>query len=168
MEKVVLCQCQEYNLDLLKEKINYMIDQLGGIDSFITKDAKVFIKLNCVGPFDPSMGITTHPIFVQAVIQIVKERTKNIIVGDNPATKDLIYTLKKCNLYDILIEEGVQIFDGKKLTIITNPKPVYYSKFEVSEEMIDVDILINLPKLKTHSLTYMTIAQKIFLDLSMA
>lgn len=160
MEKVVLCQCQDYNLELLKEKINQMIDQLGGIESFIDKDAKVFIKLNCVGPFDPSMGITTHPIFVQAVIQIVKERTKNIIVGDNPATKDLIYTLKKCGIYDILIDEEVQIFDGKKLTIITNPNPVYYSKFEVSEEMIDVDILINLPKLKTHSLTYMTVAQK--------
>jgi uncharacterized protein (DUF362 family) len=103
MSKVAISKCDEYNLELLKEKISFLLSQLGGIDSFIRKDDKVFIKLNCVGPFDPNMGITTHPVFVQAVIQLIKKITTNIIVGDNPATKDIIFTLKNCGLYDVLL-----------------------------------------------------------------
>jgi len=160
MSKVAISKCDNYNLDTLKEKINQSLDLIGGIDAFIKKDDKVFIKLNCVGPFNPSMGITTHPMFVKAIIQIVKSKTNNITVGDNPATKDIIYTLKKCGIYDVILAEKVNIIDGKKLIEITNSKPKIFNTFQVSKDMVDVDVLINLPKLKTHALTYMTVAQK--------
>ena len=162
MSKVVLKKCNEYSLDLIKEKIRDSLDLLGGIDYLIKKDEKVFIKCNCVGPFDKKMGITTHPIFVQAVIQLVKEKTNNIIIGDNPATRDITYTLKKTGIYDVIQEENIKIFNGKELVKITNSNPKIYSDFEVSKEMMEVDVLINLPKLKTHTLAYMTVAQKNF------
>jgi uncharacterized protein (DUF362 family)/Pyruvate/2-oxoacid:ferredoxin oxidoreductase delta subunit len=160
MTKVAIEKCDSYDLDLVTSKINKMLDNLGGIESIIKKDAKVFIKLNCVGPNPPELGITTHPIFTKAVISIVKKQTNNIIIGDNPATKDITFTLKKCGLYDVIMEENLKIIDGRKQVLITNPNYKLFSSFEVSSEMIDVDVLINLPKLKTHSLTYMTVAQK--------
>lgn len=162
MSKVVLKKCNEYSLNLIKEKIKESLDLLGGIDDLIKRDDKVFIKCNCVGPFDKNMGITTHPIFVKAVIQLIKEKTNNIIIGDNPATRDITYTLKKTGIYDVIQEEGIKIFNGKELVKITNSNPKIYSDFEVSKEMMDVDVLINLPKLKTHTLAYMTVAQKNF------
>ncbi len=165
MSKVVLKKCEEYSLDLIKNKINESLSLLGGIDSLIKKDAKVFIKCNCVGPFDKSLGITTHPIFLQAVIQLVKTRTNNITIGDNPATRDLTYTLKKNGIYDIIMEEGLEIVNNKTLLTIQNHHAKIYNEFEVSKEMIDVDVLINLPKLKTHSLAYMTVAEKNFFGL---
>lgn len=160
MTKVAVTKCDDYNLDILKKKITYCLDLIGGLDYLIKKDSNVFIKLNCVGPFEPNLGITTHPVFIQAVIQLVKQRTNNILIGDNPATKDIIYTLKKCGIYDIIIEEGIEIFDGKISTVIENPTYNNYSKFEVSKQIVDADCLINLPKLKTHALMYMTVAQK--------
>jgi uncharacterized protein (DUF362 family)/Pyruvate/2-oxoacid:ferredoxin oxidoreductase delta subunit len=160
MTKVALTRCKEYQLEDIENKIRESLEHLGGISKFVEKDAKVFIKLNCVGAFPPEMAITTHPVFLEAVIRIVKERTDNIIIGDNPATKDLIYTLKKCGLYDCIIKYQCQIFNGKQLTTINNSQPKLFSSFEVSKEMFDVDVMINLPKLKTHSLTYMTVAQK--------
>ena len=160
MSKVVLTKCENYNFDIVLDRVKYVLDQLGGINNLIKENQKVFIKLNCVGPFDPSMGITTHPEFVRAVIRLVKQRTPNILIGDNPATKDIIYTLKKCGLYNIIQEEGITVFNGQVSAFIENPTSNNYSKFEVSKEIIDADVLINLPKLKTHSLTYVTCAQK--------
>lgn len=165
MSKVIIKKCNEYDLTIVKEKISESLNKLGGLENLIEKDAKVFVKCNCVGPFDKDSGITTHPIIAKAVLQLIKERTKNIIIGDNPATRDITYTLKKNGLYDIITEENVKIVNGKIITKITNPSAKIYSEFEVSEEMVNADVLINLPKLKTHSLAYMTCAEKNFFGL---
>lgn len=157
---VVLKKCDDYNLEIVKEKISDSFELLGGLNNLIKPNSKVFIKCNCVGPFEPNQAITTHPIFVQAVIQLVKTVTNNIVIGDNPATRDIVFTLKKNGLYDIIQEENIKILNGKDLIKITNPTYKVYSEFEVSKDMIENDVFINLPKLKTHSLAYITCAEK--------
>ncbi|MDD3107504.1 MAG: DUF362 domain-containing protein, partial [Bacilli bacterium] len=153
MTKVAIAKCHQYELESVKQKIKESLDLLGGIDHFIPLDSKVFIKINGLGPFLPSMGITTHPVFVQAVIQLVKTRTHHIIIGDNPATKEIHHVMKKNGVYDVVMQEEIPIFNGKNLVTIQNNNAKIYQYFEVSQEMLDVDVLINLPKLKTHSLT---------------
>ena len=157
--KVALLSCHEYNLELVKEKIISSLSLIDCLDVIKPTD-KVFIKLNCLGPFDQEAAITTHPVFVQAVIQIVKKYTNNIIIGDNPATKSLIPTMKKNGTYDVIMEEKVKIVDGRESIVINNTNYKLFNSFEVSKEMIEVDVMINLPKLKTHALAYMTCAQK--------
>lgn len=157
--KVALLHCQEYELETLKVKIKEALNLIDAFDQIPT-NSKVFIKLNCVGPFHYNQAITTHPLFVQAVIQLVKEKTNNIFIGDNPATKNLIYTLKKNGIYDVIVNENVKIVNNEIFTTISNPDGKIYHEFEVSKEMIDVDVMINLPKLKTHALMYLTCAQK--------
>ena len=159
---VSLIKCDTYEQDILYNKINEAVELIGGFENLIKMDDKVFIKLNCVGPFDKDKGITTHPEFVRSVIKHVKKYTNNIIVGDNPAVRDQIFTLKKCGIYNVLIEENVNILNQTKLITISNTVHKMYSEFEVSEDMITCDVLINLPKLKTHSLAYMTVAEKNF------
>lgn len=156
---VAVYKCDTYDLNILKPIIK---EALLKIDEYknIKENSRVFIKLNCLGAFNQDLGITTHPSFVQAVIQIVKEKTSNIIVGDNPATKDLIYSLKKNGIYDVLQSENVEIINGKEEVTISSNNYKIYQSFNVSKEMIDVDLMINLPKLKTHALAYITCAQK--------
>ncbi len=162
MCKVSLVKCDTYEQSIVHQKIFEAVNLIGGFDALINKDSKVFIKLNCVGPFDKDKAITTHPEIVRSVIRYVKQYTNNIIVGDNPAVRDQIFTLKKCGIYNVLVEENVQILNQSLETIITNDEYKMYSEFTVSKEMVDADILINLPKLKTHSLAYMTVAEKNF------
>lgn len=162
MSKVSLIKCDTYEQEILYQKVNDAVELIGGFNNLIPNNSKVFIKLNCVGPFDKDRGITTHPEFVRSVIRHIKKYTNNIIVGDNPAVRDQVFTLKKCGIYNILLEENVNILDQTKLTTISNTDHKMYSEFEVSEEMVTCDVLINLPKLKTHSLAYMTVAEKNF------
>lgn len=165
MSIVSLLKCENYDIENVQSCINKSFELLGGIEKFIKKDAKVFIKLNCVGPFSEDMGITTHPSIVEAVVKEVLKVTKNIIIGDNPATKDITLTLKKNGIYKVIEKYNLQIINGKDFTIIHNSNAQVYSNFEVSKEMIDCDTLINLAKLKTHTLTYMTGAQKNYFGL---
>lgn len=165
MSKVSLVRCTEYEINDVYEKVKYALSLLDNLDNLIKQDDKVFIKLNCVGPFAKEAGITTHPVLVEAVIKIVLTKTKNIIIGDNPATKDITYVLKKNGLYDVIQKYNLQIINGRDTMIIKNPKSHMYADFEVAREMIECDVLVNLPKLKTHTLTYMTCAQKNFFGL---
>ena len=158
--KVIVKRCEEYNLDIIKQKISESLDALGGINSLIKPNDRVFIKCNCLGPFSPEQAITTHPIFLKAVIELVKEITPDITVGDNPAVKDLVFTMKKNGIYQVIQDEGVKILNNKDLVTIKNPSYKVYNEFEVSKGMVDTDVFINLPKLKTHSLAYITCAQK--------
>lgn len=161
---VILKKCESYDFILVKEKVNEIFLESNLLDK-INEKTNVFVKLNLVGPFDPSLGITTHPIVVKAVLDILSTKTKNIIIGDNPATRDQIATLKKCGIYEIIKEYDCKILEPTIFTKITNSNPIIYSEFEVSKQMIDADVLINLPKLKTHTLAYMTVAEKNFFGL---
>lgn len=165
MSTVILKKCTTYDDTVIQKEIDDIFSLLGGIDNLIKENDKVFIKLNCLGPFAPEKGITTHPAILRAVIKKVKEKTNNIIVGDNPAIRDIIYTMKKCSLYDVCVEENVSFFNPKNEVIITNSNPSTYKEFLVSKDMVEADVLINLPKLKTHSLAYMTCAEKNFFGL---
>ncbi|MFA6843356.1 MAG: DUF362 domain-containing protein, partial [Bacilli bacterium] len=81
------------------------------------------------------------------------------------AIKDMVLTLKKCGLYNVIIQEGCSILNNCEFEIITNSHYKIYSEFEVSANMVNVDMIVNLPKIKTHSLAYMTVAQKNFFGL---
>lgn len=163
MTQVAIKKCNEYNLDLIYENITKSIDLINITNKpLIKENDKVFIKLNLVGPFEKEKGITTHPVFLKAVIKYVKKYTNNITVGDNPAVRDQIFTMKKTGIYDVIEEEKVKILDQKNIKTITYSNYKVYNKFDITSEMVDCDVLINLPKLKTHSLAYMTCAQKNF------
>ena len=162
MSIVEIRKCEEYDILKISEIISpYIASNFNNISS----ESNVFIKLNLVGPFEKEKGITTHPVILEAVIKEVKKYTSNIIVGDNPAVKDQIVVIKKTGIYDVIERENVKVLNPKLLKVITNPNPKIYSQFEVTKEMVECDILINLPKLKTHTLAYMTCAEKNFFGL---
>lgn len=160
-----VCLVRAENYDNIEYDIKKAVDLLGGIDSFVKKDSKVFIKLNCVAPSTKDTGIITRPDVLEAVIKLVKTRTDDITIGDNPAVKDISFVLKKNGCFDLIEKYNLKLLNGKNQVIIENPNPHIYSKFDVSKDFISCDALINLPKLKTHTLTYMTCAEKNFFGL---
>lgn len=162
---VSLLRCESYDLDLVTNKLNELIDLLGGIKKYVKKDSKVFLKLNCVGPFAPEMGITTHPIVVEAMIKLIKTQTDNITIGDNPAVREITFTLKKNGIYPLIDKYNLKVLNPKDICIINNSNFKKYSSFEVTSDMVNCDTLINLAKMKTHTLTYMTGAQKNYFGL---
>ena len=158
--QVVLARCDDYDIDLIYDLVKKSINTLKPISEFINKDTTVFIKLNCVSGFTPETGITTHPVFVEGVVKLIKEYTDNIIIGDNPASHSITSVLKKNGVMEIVKKYDLKVINGEDKINITSDNYKIYSTFEVSREILDSDVIINLPKLKTHTLTYMTCAEK--------
>ncbi|MFO7964629.1 MAG: DUF362 domain-containing protein [Desulfobacterales bacterium] len=159
MSNVALLQCMEYNPDLIKEKILDGFDRIGfDPDSFRHK--KVVLKPNLLTNAAPEKAVTTHPAFFHAAVRIVKENGGIPILAENPATKPLTKVAHAVGYTAITEAEDVHIADVSKVSAVFVESPQKFRRFDISDIFRRADIILNLPKLKTHSLTYLTGAVK--------
>ena len=155
MIKISLLTCPDYgNANIaVKEAVNL----LGGIASFVKPGEKILIKPNLLSAKEPDKAVTTHPEIVRAAIQLVKKAGATPIVGDSPggAYKDMdIKKLWEITGMSVVCEkEGAELISfeaaGSKEIDINDEN---IKKVHISNAVLDCDGIINLPKLKTHSL----------------
>ncbi len=157
---VVIKKCTSYELESVKTAINQGFVLLGGLDKFVKKNEKVLLKVNCLFCAEPEKAVTTHPVFLKAVIQILKTQTSNIFVGDSPGFGSFLAGAKKTGYAQVAEEEGITLVEFKEEEEIRYDGALNYKKFKVDSIINKVDKIINLPKLKTHGLMYMTLAVK--------
>ena len=156
--EVYIRYCKSY--DNIQDEVNYLLDNVLDNGKVIKDNMTVFLKTNALAPHPASRAITTHPSVVRAVIRYFKKYNDKIIVGDNPATKELTTVYKVNGTMAVIQEENVELANNKELKVITAKNYKRYKEFNVSKQMVEADILVNIPKLKTHGLAYFTGAQK--------
>jgi uncharacterized protein (DUF362 family)/NAD-dependent dihydropyrimidine dehydrogenase PreA subunit len=152
-ESLSIIKCDNYS-DAY-EAIQKAIALLGGIEKFIKPGEKILIKPNLLAPKDPSFAVTTHPEIVRAVIKLVKQAGATPIVGDSPggSIRDIHNLWKITGMRDVCNDESVDLvgFEAAGAQSIdigdNNIKKVTFAG-----AVLDCDGIINLPKLKTHSL----------------
>lgn len=156
--KVYIKYSKDYND--IQDKVDYLLDSVLDNGKVIKEGMTVFLKTNALAPHPASKAITTHPSVVQAVIRYLKKYNVRIIVGDNPATKEMSLVYKVNGTKAVVDEEKVELANNGDLKVISSPNYKRYKDFNVSKQIVEADILINLPKLKTHGLAYFTGAEK--------
>ena len=159
MHTVSLVQCPHYDPLLLKQKIKENLDLLG-FDCTSLAGKRVALKPNLLIPFDPERAVITHPLFFQAVAEIVQEHTRDIVIIESPNFFNLRSTMKKTGYLDIAEKLGLEIADNMKTRELHYDKAKNYKTIEISEAFFDVDVIVNMPKLKTHGFTHYTGAVK--------
>jgi uncharacterized protein (DUF362 family)/NAD-dependent dihydropyrimidine dehydrogenase PreA subunit len=122
---------------------------------------KVMIKPNLLRSSSPDEHIVTHPALVQAVVGKVESLSPaEIVVGDNPGLfgyGDNEKCFQETGLMEAAGPHYRNIGDAtRKLAF----NPDFMPEIGVSSDILDADILISLPKFKTHGLTVMTGAIK--------
>ena len=143
----------------IQDKVDYLLDSvLKG--TIIKEKMTVFLKTNALAPHPAARAITTHPAVVEAVIRYFKKYNVRIIVGDNPATKEMKTVYKVNGTLDVIERENVELANNSDLKVISALEYKRYKDFNVSKQIVEADILVNLPKLKTHGLAYFTGAEK--------
>lgn len=153
--KISLKYCAAYKQEILDEVICKVLEPFN-LPSIIIPGSKVLIKPNLLGNYKPAQAITTHPSVLEALIKILKELDADIYLGDSPGnsligikniweTTQVAGLEKKYNVKLVNFEAcGLREFK----TNIPNIKSIHLSKI-----LFDVDYIINVPKLKTHTLT---------------
>lgn len=125
---------------------------------------RVLLKPNLLAKHTPERAVTTHPALVRAVIRAVRRRgAASITVADspggvyNPGILRSIY--KVSGLTDVCREEGAALYTDCKSREVP-AKGQVVKQFTLLEPVLDCDMIINLPKLKTHMMTGLSAATK--------
>ena len=122
---------------------------------------KVLIKPNVLRRGAPEEAITTHPAVLRAVIERVLESKPGALwVGDNPGL------VGYGNNEDCFRATGLMEAAGEYYVNISNRStavpfaPAKEGTILVSSAVLEADIIISVPKFKTHGLTVLTGAIK--------
>ena len=152
--KVAAISCEDYSEVSVENAVESVLSQLGGIETLVSKDAKVFVKLNLVRDMPPEKCGTTHPEVVVALCRQLEKVTTNVTVGDSCAgmyTKSVLSGVYgKCGLNQIEQRCSASLnqnFDSRVVKI----DGVALSDCDVISAFLDADVVINVCKLKTHS-----------------
>lgn len=136
---------------LLKEAL----DKIGGLESFIKKDERVFIKPNICAPRKNSTGTVTSPELIESLIILLKGITNSIQIGDSSFSEfNGLTSIKFSGIYDIAVKHGVEVVD------LYSAKKIKKGQFFISEPILAADKIINVPVLKTHERAGVTISLK--------
>lgn len=121
---------------------------------------RVLVKPNLLGLFEPEKAVTTHPSLVRAVVQCLQQRGAEVTVGDNPGLRGYGDNERVAKKTGVLEASGDRFknIGSKSRKIPIDSK--YINSVLVSEEVLESDIIVSLPKLKTHMLTQLTCAIK--------
>jgi uncharacterized protein (DUF362 family)/Pyruvate/2-oxoacid:ferredoxin oxidoreductase delta subunit len=163
--RVSIAKCDSYDAAAVRKAVYEAVASLGGIDRFISKGDKVFLKVNLLMPKAPDEAVTTHPSVVKAVIQLLEEAGAKVVVGDSPAMGFTKQRLEKCyrksQMYEAIAGTKAELNWNLGTVRVSNPKGKLVKNLEIIEAAASADKIVSLPKLKTHSFTTFTGAVKI-------
>jgi len=160
MEKVVVLNCKNYDQERVNEVIHAALEYLGGIGAFVKKGQNVLLKPNMLSARDPERGVTTHPAVLEAVISEVQTTGATVRVGDSPsgAIKGLHRYWENTGFLEVCKRKNVELINfeagGSK------PCKVGSHTYHIANAVFEADVVINLPKMKTHGFTLYTGAVK--------
>jgi len=160
MTPVSLLRCNTYENDILKEQIRQSFKNIGfNVKTF--KKARVVVKPNLLMPAKEEKAIVTHSEFFRAIVQIVKENGGTPVLVESPAIHSLERVIKKTNYARVLEDEGIEIANPTITKTLNYDGAKKFKHIDISAAYFDADIILNLPKFKTHGITYMTGAVKL-------
>ena len=145
-----------YEYKILKPRIFELMDSLGG--RAIEKDSRVLIKPNLLAPASPEEAMLTHPMIVKAVVEYVLDQGAKPRISDSPAMGSFEKVLKESGIKEALRGLDVEYREFKTSVVIEVGEP--FKKIELAEDALKADIIINLPKLKTHGQMLLTLGVK--------
>jgi len=164
MDQVSFYSAKEYDPLLLKEIVEKIIADHGGYERLFAKGKKVVIKPNLVVKKKPEGGATTHPALLEAVLLCLLPHTKDITVAEcsgGPNTEALMKGIyRETGIKAVCEKYGIPIHYEMNAVEISPPDPIVCNKLEVLDVFAEAEVLINLAKMKTHSLTTVTGAAK--------
>lgn len=160
MSKVALVRCESYEEKTVEQAVGKGLSLLGGVSGFVKGGENILLKPNILVGEHPDKCVTTHPAVFRAVAKLFKEAVAKISYGDSPAMGSLTKAAKKTGLAEVASELNLDLADFRTGEGLFFEKGLQKRKFTLAKAVIESDVVISIPKLKTHGLEKMTGAVK--------
>lgn len=160
--KISVVKCRNYRE--AEKAVHAAMLLLGGMEKFVKQGDKVVIKPNLVSKKSPDEAVTTHPLFLKAVIKEAEKAGGCVTIAESPGGPYNQAILK--SIYGVCgINEAVEGTNAKlnfdtAFTEAACPDGKTVKSVPVINPILDADVIISLPKLKTHAMTSYTGAVK--------
>jgi uncharacterized protein (DUF362 family)/NAD-dependent dihydropyrimidine dehydrogenase PreA subunit len=163
---VSIVRCQNYDEEKVLSSLRQSIDLIGGIQTFIKKGShaclgakpRVLLKPNLLYGKSPENAITTHPSILRGVIQIVREAGGVPSIGDSPSVGSLMKTAEKAGIKAVADEMKCPLVEFDKPVLLS--KGTVFKQLEIERTVLEADVIINVPKWKTHAQMLLTLGVK--------
>lgn len=144
------------------------IEAMGGISKFVKKGAKVVVKPNIGWDKTPELAANTNPQLIAAIVKdCFAAGAIEVVVFDHTCDQwQACY--KNSGIESAAKEAGATIafaHDEKYFKTVKLPKGVRLKETKIHESIVDCDVWINVPILKTHGGARMTISMKNFMGI---
>lgn len=157
--KVSLTKCPDYSPAAVQQAVDRALDDIGGIGTIVLPGKSVLLKPNMLTDREPDRAVTTHPEVVRALIRTVRRHGGRPMVADSPANVTKIEKVwDRTGFRALCDQEDVPLINLEKAG--SSSVTVNGITFTVAQPVLDADVIISVPKIKTHMLTIFTGAVK--------
>ncbi|ARV62809.1 thylakoid-associated protein [Nostocales cyanobacterium HT-58-2] len=155
---VSLIRATSYEREALRESLETLLEPLGGIAAFVKPGNRVLLKPNLLTGARPGKECTTRPELVYAVAQMIIEAGGKPFLGDSPAFGSAKGVAVANGYLPVLEELNLPIIDfhGKRYQTVSEE----FNHLLLCKEAIETDVVINLPKVKSHAQLVLTMGVK--------
>jgi len=139
------------------------VDKCCNLDKLV-KDKTVMLKPNFVRSITKDIFATTDLRLVYSVAKMtIDAKAKKVMIGDKPGWKKTSRTVfNELGIERItkLLDVEICYFDEETLVPITAPNANIFSEALIPKSLAESEVLINLPKVKTHMHTIVSLGIK--------
>ncbi len=155
---VILSRCSDYSQTRIAEALQKQFALLGGLEKFVKPGDTVLLKPNFIAPRSRRHATQTHPAVILETARLLKDFGARPFVGDSPAWGNVFTCVKALKLEEPLKKLSVPVkqLDKAKWCRI-GAKNI---RVGISSVALDADVIINLPKFKSHQQLTATFAVK--------
>ena len=165
VSQVAVVKCGSYDESEVEEAVGRLLSLLGGIGCYIKPGDRVLLKPNLLSASDPGRAITTHPAVLKAVVRAVQAAGGKPLIADSPGGPfnrgSLESAYAKSGFKAVAEETGAELNYNTCSMVAHYPEGVLLKRVDLLAILDEVDVVITLPKMKTHMLTTVTGAVKI-------
>jgi len=160
-------------VDSVDSAVSRAVQMACDLEALVPAGASVFIKPNMLAGYDPRTGATTNPGVLEALIRLLQSRTTDITLIESdfevplirgapmPMERDLdrVYQLPQ---YDGVRALGVKFINLSKSSrrIYGDAGGAFIAPVRLPAVLEQMDVFIDVPVMKTHYLTTVTLGLK--------
>ena len=148
--RVSVQRIDTYDTSRVLNSMRAVLEPLGGMRAFVRPGQRVLLKPNLLFGATPDKAITTHPSVVRAAAILAQEAGGKVAVGDSPGVGDFHRVAKACGLASVMDSLGLEAADFTATHVFEQPENRVLKRIELARAVTQADVIITLPKLKTH------------------
>lgn len=140
-------------------------EALKKIDFKIKPNSKILIKPNLVSQNTPEQGSVTHYTLVDFLCRYFKDKECKVSIGESSSFYIKGYTMRAyetSKIAEVAKKYSVPLiaFENEKIVPVEKKKLKFLDELYLPEMINDFDLIVDVPKLKTHQLMRLSCALK--------